>query len=159
MGKVKLSFEDFIKTVDDRDKAFVTELHDTLTANGCKIEIKEAKSGHMVSYILNKKTVANFVFRKAGLIIRIYANHIQDYMAFLDTLPDSMVKTIAAAPVCKRLINPDDCNPKCATGYDFLMRGERFQKCRINAFMFLLCEENNPYIKPFLEHELQQSKA
>ena len=29
-----------------------------------------------------------------------------------------MKKEITKASVCKRLINPNDCNPKCAMGYD-----------------------------------------
>lgn len=41
---------------------FVTELHQGFTDAGCKIEVKEAKSGYVASYLLNKKTVANYVF-------------------------------------------------------------------------------------------------
>ena len=155
MEKIKLGFDAFIATVGDGDKAFVTELHQVFMDKGCKIEVKEAKSGYVVSYILNKKTVANFVFRKAGLIVRIYANHVKEYMAFLETLPDAMIQTIQESPNCKRLINPNDCNSKCAMGYEFLLRGQRLQKCRNGAFMFLLCGENNPFIKTFLEQELK----
>lgn len=155
MGKVKLGFDDFIVMVDSTLAEFVTGLHKELTEAGCSIEVKEAKSGYVVSYLLNKKTVANYVFRKKGMMIRIYANHIKDYMEFLETIPDSMVKTIEDASVCKRLINPDACNSKCAMGYDFIMHGERYQKCRNNAFMFLLSEENNPLIATFLQKELE----
>lgn len=154
MAKQKLGFEDFIATVDSECRDFVNELHDTLTKCGCGIEVKEAKSGYLVSYTLNKKTVANYVFRKKGLIIRIYANHLSSYMEFLETLPDTMVKSINDAPVCKRLVNPDACNPKCAKGYDFLLRGEHLQKCRNNAFMFTVGEDNNAFIKTFLKNEL-----
>lgn len=154
MEKVKLGFDDFMASVSSTNKEFVTGMHEAFTARGCKIEVKEAKSGYLVSYLLNKKTVANYVFRKAGLMIRIYANHIKEYMEFLETIPDSMVKTIEDASVCKRLINPNDCNPKCAMGYDFIMRGQRHQKCRNNAFMFLVCEENNDFIKSFVGNEL-----
>lgn len=157
MEKTKLGFSDFIDAVDSENKAFITELHQDLTAKGCKIAVKEAKSGYVVSYLYDKKTVVNFVFRKKGLFVRIYANHIQGYMAFLDILPDAMVKTIQAAPVCKRLVNPNDCNARCAMGYDFMLHGERLQKCRNNAFMFLLCEENNAFIKTFLHNELNAS--
>lgn len=154
MEKIKLGFGEFIDTVDDGNREFVTELHQEFIDRGCKIEVKEAKSGYVVSYLLNKKTIANYVFRKAGLIVRIYANHIKDYMEFLETLPEGMVKTIETAPVCKRLINPDDCNSKCAMGYDYILNGKRHQKCRNGAFMFLLCEENNKFIKDFLRNEL-----
>lgn len=158
MTKEKLGFTDFIDTVDIDCQPFVTELHNDLTANGCKIEVKAAKSGYVVSYILGKKTVANYVFRKKGLIMRIYANHIRAYMPFLDTLPDDMVKAIQAAPPCKRFINPNDCNSKCAMGYDFILRGEPYQKCRYNAFMFLITEETKPFIQAFLLHEVEASR-
>lgn len=144
----------FIITVDSALTEFVTALHHKLTEDGCTIEVKEAKSGYVVSYLYNKKAIANYVFRKKGIIARIYGNHIDDYMELLDTLPDRMMKIIQDAQVCKRLINPDDCNPKCAMGYDFILHGQRHPKCRNNAFMFLLCEENNPFIKTFLMSEL-----
>lgn len=154
MEQVQLGFENFIATVDDGNKEFVTGLHQDFTAHNCKIGVKEAKSGYVVSYTFNKKTIANFVFRKTGLIIRIYANHIGEYMSFLETFPDTMAKTIEEASNCKRLMNPEDCNSKCAMGYSFMLRGQHLQKCRNNAFMFRLCEENNAYIKVFLENEL-----
>lgn len=153
MGNTKLGFDEFLAAVDGTSKEFITELHRDLTAGGCKIEVKEAKSGYVVSYLLNKKTLMNYVFRKAGILVRIYANHVREYMELLDTLPDGMVKSILAAPDCKRLINPEACNSKCAMGYDFLLRGQRLQKCRNNAFFFLLSEENNPFIKALLENE------
>lgn len=43
---------------------------------------------------------------------------------------------------------------KCVTGYSFELDGEQYQKCRYMAFMPVLSEENNPYIKQFLEREL-----
>lgn len=151
----KLGFEDFIVAVDSASTEFVVGLHNHLMEGGCKIEVKEAKSGYMVSYLYNKKAIANYVFRKKGMFARIYGNHIVEYIDILDTLPNEMVKTIKGAPVCKRLINPNQCNQKCTMGYDFIMQGERYQKCRNNAFMFLLCEENNPFIGTFLKKELE----
>ena len=64
-------------------------------------------------------------------------------------------KEIKKASVCKRLVNPDDCNPKCVMGYTFMLDGERYQKCRYMAFQPALSEENNPYIMEFLEKELR----
>lgn len=155
MANQKFSFEDFITTVEDEQSEFVTKLHQMLTQGGCKIEVKESKSGYLVSYILNKKTIANYVFRKKGLIVRIYANHITEYMEILDGFSDEMIKSIEDAPICKRLVNPESCNSKCAMGYDFILKGERYQKCRSNAFMFMFCEENNPFIEDFLKREMQ----
>lgn len=149
----KYTFQDFLSSVDEKNQTFVSDLHDELTELGCKIDVKPAKSGYVVSYSLNKKTIANYVFRKKGLIARIYAGHISQYMEILDTLPDEMVRSIQKAPICKRLVNPAACNQKCSMGYDFILKGERLQKCRNNAFMFLLDEESKPFVKSLLLHE------
>lgn len=149
------TFQNFLAFVDGANQKFVSELHEELTALGCKIDVKSAKSGYVVSYSLNKKTVANYVFRKKGLIARIYGSHVAQYMEVLDTLPGSMVRTIQAAPVCKRLVNPAACNQRCPMGYGFVLKGERLQRCRNNAFMFLLDEESRPYVKSLLLHEVK----
>lgn len=151
----KYTFEDFLTSVDGENQAFVSSLHDELTELGCKLDVKSAKSGYVVSYILNKKTVANYVFRKKGLIARIYAGHIAQYMELLDTLPDKMVRAVQEAPVCKRLADPAACNQKCSMGYEFVLKGERLQKCRNNAFMFLLDGESRPYVKALLLNEVK----
>lgn len=149
------TFQDFLASVDGENRKFVSELHDELTKLGCKLDVKSAKSGFVVSYSLNKKTIANYVFRKKGLIARIYAGHIAQYMELLDTLPDGMVRSIQEASICKRLVDSSACNQKCSMGYDFNLKGEHLQRCRNNAFMFLLNEENRPYIKSLLLHEVK----
>ena len=154
MNQKKLEFDDLLQAVDPQDIAFVEEMHRTFLAGGCKLELKEAKSGYVASYLLNKKTVANYVFRKKGMLIRIYAQHIPQYMEFLDALPPNMTGAIEKAPVCKRLVNPNDCNPKCQMGYDFLMGGQRRQKCRYSAFQFPITDENKPFLKDFIQREL-----
>lgn len=151
------TFYDFLISVDEENQNFVMDLHDELTKLGCKIGVKPAKSGYVVSYTLNKKTIANYVFRKKGLMARIYAGHIVQYMDFLDTLPDGMAASIQKAPICKRLKDPAACNQKCPMGYDMILKGERLQRCRNSAFMFLLTEENKPFIKSLLMKEAEAS--
>lgn len=157
MDKQEEQWNAFIETVEPQYRDFVNSLHKYFMQNGCNVQVKTAKSGYLISYTITKtkKTVANYIFRKKGLLIRIYANSVNGYMAFLDTLPEGMSNTIRKAPVCKRLLNPDDCNPRCLMGYDFNMNGEHYQKCRSSAFLFLLTEENNPYIKSFIENEME----
>lgn len=151
--KKKIEFHEFIDTVPGENQDFVKELHDKLTELGCKIEIKEAKSGYLVSYLYNKRTVANYVFRRKGMFVRIYGVHVNEYEKVLETLPDEMTQAIQKAPICKRMADPDACNPKCSMGYDFRLKGEHYQKCRNGAFMFLVCPENNPYIQTLLLNE------
>ena len=134
----KIEFNDFITSVPVESQDFVKELHNRLTELGCRTEIKSAKSGYMVSYIYHKKTISNYVFRKKGMLVRIYGAHAgQD------------------APICKRLAVPDSCNPRCSMGYDFRLKGERYQKCRNGAFMFLVCPQNNPYIQSLILSEIE----
>lgn len=150
------SFSLFLETVDARFQGFVNEINQYLIENGCKCDIKTAKSGFVVSYVLDstKRTLATFVSRKSGMKLRIYPEHIADYQSFLNSLPTKMKKDIQKSSVCKRLINPDDCNSKCSMGYTFEMDGEEYKKCRYMAFMPTLSEENNPFIKEFLHKEL-----
>lgn len=153
-------FMDFLDYVNEGDRAFVEELHEFLLEKGCKCEIKAAKSGPAVSYISGKtkKTVANFVCRKTGIKVRIYANNVNKYESFLNELPEKMKKEIKKSSVCKRLINPEDCNSRCAMGFDFIIDGEHCQKCRYMAFMPTITGENNPFIKLFLEKELAEQE-
>lgn len=55
MENQKLGFEDFIAAVGSGSIAFVNELHCDFIEFSCKIEVKEAKSGYVVSYTYNKK--------------------------------------------------------------------------------------------------------
>lgn len=156
----KQELNSFLESVDADNRPFVEQLHAYLIGHRCTCDIKSAKSGYVVSYLsLNtKKTLATFVFRKSGIRIRIFADHIQDYQKLLEELPKSMKKDIQKASVCKRLIDPDDCNPKCAMGYTFQIDEETYQKCRYMAFMPKLNRENNPFIQQILERELHSIK-
>ena len=150
-------FNQFMETVDEKNRGFVGELNEMLVNNNCKCNIKSAKSGYVVSYVRGdtKRTLANFVFRKTGIKIRIYADNISAYQELLNQLPEKMKVDIRKASICKRLVNPEDCNPKCPMGYTFVLDGIPYQKCRNMAFMPTLNEENNPFIKMFLEKELE----
>lgn len=152
----ELKFYDFLESIDEDSRLFASEINELLLKKGCKCELKAAKSGYTVSYLLSgsKKTIANFICRKTGVKLRIYPQFLEQYMDFLETLPDKMKSGIAKSSVCKRLINPEDCNPKCVKGYDFYLDGEHYQKCRYSAFTLPLNPLNNPYIKTFLEKDL-----
>lgn len=151
----KIDFNEFIASVAVENQDFVRELHERLIGLGCKIEIKMAKSGYMVSYIYNKRTIANYVFRRKGMFVRIYGVHVNQYEEVLETLPDEMIQAVEKAPICKRMADPDACNPKCAMGYDFWLKKEHYQKCRNSAFMFLVCPANNPFIRTLVLKEAE----
>ena len=154
------AFDDFKQSLKPAEQAGVQALHEALLNQGCQAEIKEAKSGYTVSYLKpNRKTLANFVCRKSGVKLRLYPESISRYEAFLSTLPEAIKKAIRKASVCKRLIDPDDCNPRCQTGYSFTLDGESFQKCRYMAFFFNVNESTLPSLLAFLEQERQAAAA
>ena len=152
----KITFEQFFQAVDSDNQTFVQDLHNFLLDNGCKVAFEEKKSGYLASYKYGKppKAVLNFVFRKNGMITRIYGEWISGYPDFLNTLPNEMVQHIESAGICKRLVH-NTCSPKCI-GYDFTIGCEHFQKCRYNCFEFLMTSVSKPYIKAFVEHELKE---
>ena len=157
--KIKITFEQFIEAVDLDNKQFVQDLHNYLMENGCKVAFEEKKNGYLASYKYGKppKAVLNFVFRKHGMLTRIYGERISGYPDFLDVLPEEMVQHIESAGDCKRLVD-NTCSMKCA-GYDFMIGEAHFQKCRYNCFEFLMTDDSKPSIRKFVEHELSGRMA
>jgi len=102
--------------------------------------------------------VMNFVFRKTGLVVRIYCDYVGDYVDSVESLPEPMIKAIEKAPTCKRFNNPPHCNPKCI-GYIFKLNGIEHKKCRYNCFLLPVNEENIPIIKSLTENEIKIRKS
>jgi hypothetical protein len=152
----KITFEQFFESVDSDNKPFVQDLHNFLLENACKVAFEEKKSGYLASYKFGKplKALLNFVFRKEGMLTRIYGERISNYSEFLETLPPEMVTHLNKAGDCKRLVS-NGCSPKCI-GYDFMIGGEHFQKCRYNCFEFLMTDVSRPFIRAFINHELTE---
>lgn len=82
------NYEEFLE-ITGTSRDFVEDINGFLLARNCKREIKAAKSGFTVSYLLQdtKNTLATFVCRKTGIKIRILPRRLNEYTDFLDTLP------------------------------------------------------------------------
>lgn len=158
MPKQEIPFENFLSDIGPEYAEAVCGLNGFLLENGCKAKLQLAKSGHVVSYTDAKKghTIANFVSRKKGPVIRIYGNSSGEYIDFIASLPDKMIKAIEKAPVCKRLLDPAKCNQRCPMGYTLAIKDETHKKCRYSCFMFEINDENYPHIKTFLEKEIEK---
>ena len=65
-------------------------IHAELSAMGFTEEIKEAKSGPVLSYMKDKKVLLNYVYRKSGIKVRLYAAGTAACEDCLAVLPDSM---------------------------------------------------------------------
>ena len=154
-----ITYDDFIETVEEANLALVNDLHLMFLKNGCKLEIKEAKQGYVVTYIYtkDKKKIAlmNYVFRKNGMMVRIYARHINMYQELLDLLPQEMKKNVVKAGDCKRLTGISECSPTCTAGYDFMMDCVNYRKCKNSAFFWKVGPKSMEYIKRMLENELK----
>jgi hypothetical protein len=157
MPKEIIPFSDFLAAAGAEHTEYLNSLHEYLLNNGFKVEIKTAASGYVVSYIHTptKRTALNYIFRKKRPVMRLYADNIIGYMEILSAWPDSMKEAVKKAGPCKRLINPDACNSRCPMGYDFILDGERQQKCRYGGFMFFLDGETKPYLKEMVECEVK----
>ena len=156
MAQEKMTYEQFLQAVETEQQTFVQDLHDYMLSNGCKAAFEEKKTGLFGSYkhTKTKKSVINLLLKKRGLLIRIYGEHSNKYLDFLNTLPDEMVQSINNAGDCKRLVH-NTCSPKCS-GYDVMIYDNHYQKCRYSGFEFLVTKESEPYIKLFVEHEIKE---
>ncbi len=158
MEKTEITFESFLLEVDKEYHDFVGKVNQILLDEGHKHKIELKASGYFVSYIhpKTKRSILNFLFRKKGLLIRIYADNCSKYPEFINTIPESMEKEIIKASVCKRLIDPQTCNPKCVTGYDFHIGNNRYQKCRNSSFQFEVNNNSIPILLDFIIHESKE---
>ena len=154
MAQEKLSYEQFKEAVDPGNQAYLQDLHNYLLDNGCKATFEEKKTGLLGSYkhTKTKKSVVNLLQKKQGLLVRIYGENTGQYADFLNTLPEEMVQAINKAGECKR-ITQNTCSTKCI-GYDVTIRGERYQKCKYNAFEFLVTDGSSAAVRSFVENEI-----
>lgn len=153
-----ITYDDFLRTVEEKNRTFVDDMHRLFMEYGCTVEVKEAKQGYVVTYTYkqNKKKVAlmNYVFRKSGMMVRIYARHIGRYQAVLDALPEDMKQSVIKASDCKRLTGVSECSPSCTAGYDFMMYGINYKKCKNSSFFWKVDPESMEHIRTMLKSEL-----
>lgn len=145
----------FLNDIPAESQGFVLELDKYLTEKGSKRTIKSAKSGFVTSYSSPKSgnALLNYVFRKTGVKIRIYAQNVGEYAAILSDFPDDMKKDIIKARDCKKL-NGLNCSPTCGGGYAFTMEGVDYKKCKNMAFFHSLEEGNFVAIRKLVEAEI-----
>jgi len=156
MEKITYQFEDFLQSVAPEYQEFAAGIHASIMAAGCKIKIESKASGFFVSYAnpKTKRSMLNFLFRKKGLLVRMYPGDIGRCAALLDSLPESMIKELDKAQICKRLAQTADCSSRCVMGYDFLVRGNRYQICRY-CLQFAVTPESAPVLTEWAALELE----
>ena len=126
---------------------------------GCDLVIKEAKSGYTASYRLENKTVMNWVFRKSGVLARIYGDNARKYEDIIASLPADMQKKMTASRDCKRLIDPMACSDTCVKGFVYDLNGNTYKKCRNDGMFFLLTDESAEHIADLVCAEVAVRKS
>lgn len=147
-------FSDFLTTVPEEQQGFVSALHEQLIEKGCTIKIKEAKSGYAVSYLWANKTIMNWVFRKSGILARIYGDNAAQYEPIITSLASDMQKKMTGSRDCKRLKDPAACSDTCVMGFVYELDGITHQKCRNDGMFFLLSDRTGQHIQALIEAEL-----
>ena len=149
-------FIHFLQDIPAECQSFVLELDEYLTAKGSKRTIKAAKSGFVTSYSspASGRALLNYVFRKSGVKMRIYAEHIGEHPEVLNCLPDNMKSDIKKAGDCKKLTG-FTCTPTCTAGYSFVMDGEEYLKCKNMSFFHSLNAGNMEHILKLIKAEIE----
>ena len=146
----KYKIDDFIKEVEPTHQAFASATHEMLMTVGYKMKIESKASGLFVSYShpKTKRSLLNFAFRKIGLSARLYPDNASTRFS-MDNLPATMEEELVKAPDCKM------CSEKCTKGNKFLLRGQAYDKCRYNSFLFAVTEESKPVLTKWIEKEVK----
>ena len=115
-------------------------------------EIREAKSGPVLSYAKDGKALLNCVHRKNGIKARLYAAGIAACEDCLAVLPDSMKAELKKAAGCKKLNGPA-CTPACPGGYACTPDGKLLKKSRGTAFLMTLNQMTAGHIQTLILRE------
>ena len=129
-----MTFAEYQALLPSENLETVQDIHAALSAMGFTEEIREAKSGPVLSYVKDRKVLLNYVFRKSGIKVRLYAAGAAAYEESLAALPDSMKAELKKAGDCKKL-NGLPCAPTGPGGYTYTLDGELLKKCRSTAFL------------------------
>lgn len=146
----------FLNDIPADCQGFVLELDKYLSEKGSSRTIRTAKSGYVTSYSSPKsgKALLNYVFRKSGVKMRIYAEHIGEHSEILSVFPDNMKSDVKKAGDCKKLTG-FTCSPTCPGGYRFVMDGVEYKKCKNTAFFHSLTEKNFEHILKLIKAEIE----
>ena len=150
----KLTFEDFLESTSQELKATASKIHESITVGGYKFAVEKKKQGMFISYKHSKTKHATFNLMSNGLDlqVKVYAENHKVYADFIDKLPKAMEEQVATATQCGRFASPPKCSPNCM-GYDVLINGNPYQKCRYSCFLLKADEDSLPTIIEFIEKE------
>ncbi|MCR5794652.1 MAG: hypothetical protein K6G61_04820 [Solobacterium sp.] len=150
-----MKFSEYQELLPSEIRDTVQRIHAELSAMGFSEEIKEAKSGPVLSYRKDRKVLLNYVYRKSGIKVRLYAAGIAAYEDRLAVLPDSMKAELRKAADCKKL-NGLPCTPACPGGYTYTLDGKLMKKCRSMAFLMTLNQKTAESVQTLILCEAEE---
>ena len=155
--KAKYTMDQFLMDVLPDNLPFVMEVHENLTQRGYQTKVELAKSGYVLSYLhpKTKKTLLNYVFRKNGMLLRLYGDHLKSYLDIVQNLHEPLLAQIGKHPDCKRLLDPTACSSRCPMGYAFAVGDTMYRKCRYGCFLLPVNGETVPHLRTLVEKEAQ----
>ncbi len=155
MNTEKPTFESFLAEVPIAFRPFALALRQELSTAGWKEKMEQKPSGTVLTYAHPKtrRSLLNLLRKPKGLMFRMYPDHLPQYMDLLNNMPPSLAQAVAKAPTCKSLAAPGGCSELCVKGYDFVLQGQHYQKCRYRCFEFWLREEDLPFLQELLRQE------
>ena len=150
-----MTFNEYLKLMPIEIHNTIQDIHSELSDMGFIEEIKEAKSGPVLSYAKDKKVLLNYVYRESSIKVRLYATNISKYEKRLIKLPDKMKAELKKANDCKKL-NGLNCTPTCQGGYTYTLDGEVLKKCKSMAFLMNMNFESLEYVYDLIIHEAKE---
>jgi hypothetical protein len=152
----KYKFEDFLTTVPEDNKDFVSTVHEKLQDN-FKARMQTTKNGLSISYSMPKANyrLLGFSIRDSQLIVHINAENHLKYLDLLKELPKEMEEHIDDAYTCKKLIGKK-CYDACEPGYDFYIGENHYQKCRYDCFKLKVDKEREASLLKIIESESKE---
>ncbi len=155
---IKPTYENFLADVPMQAKPWLDGKRKQLLDRGYREKVMAKTAGYTLSYAspATKRSFLNLLFQKGLLIFRIYLDHLAQYEEFLSQMPPAMIKMVEKSHICKQLAYGGGCSDSCVKGYDFMLQGERYQKCRYQCFEFPVNEESLPVLTALFEKELEK---
>ena len=149
------TLDQFLTDVSPEHLPFVLGIHEDLSRQDYKTKVTTAKNGYVLSYLhpKTKKTLLNYVFRKNGMLLRLYGDHIQSYLELVRGLPEPVLALIGKQSNCKRLLDPAACSSRCPMGYTFTVGETLYRKCRYSCFLLPVNNETIPHLRAMVQEE------
>jgi hypothetical protein len=142
-------------SLDEMNRSFIADIDNILTEKRYNIRIAGTDDKKITyTHAKTKRGLVSFTVSGNVLNVHIYADRVSRYINDLLPLPDVMLKSMKKGRKCDNLVNPGSCYPECIKGYDLVIDGERYQKCRYMNFKFVVNDDTRAHIEKMILKEM-----